>query len=471
MAEAWANSGAGDAAGVDLHLELAGAGNRRAQLMTALRDAIRSGRLGPGTRLPPYRSLAADLGIARNTVAAAYTELAEEGWLIARQGSGTRVAARAVPAAGDRGYSAARSRPLRILHDLQPSSPNAAAFPRSEWAASTRRALAAAPNDAFGVGDPRGRVELRTALAEYLSRARGVRADPERIVICSGFAHGLQLLAQVLDGPVGMEAYCLDFYRDILQDRGLSALPISVDDRGAMVSELPGTDARAVLLTPAHQYPTGGPLHPERRAAVVDWIRSTGALLLEDDYDGEFRYDRQPVGALQSLDPDRIVYLGSVSKSLSPALRLGWMVLPAAWLPKVLSAKGTREMWVSAVEQLTLADFLASGAYDRHLRRTRATYRRRRDLLVRTLARRAPHIRVSGIAAGLHAVLELPGGTEEFTLRAARRGGLALDGLRPYRHPGSVLPPRDGLVIGYGTPADHAFGPALEALCRVLPGP
>ncbi|UGT44819.1 PLP-dependent aminotransferase family protein [Nocardia yamanashiensis] len=381
------------------------------------------------------------------------------------------VAARAVAADPDRGYPAARSRPRRILHDLQPSSPNAADFPRTDWAASTRRALAAAPNDAFGVGDPRGRPELRRSLAEYLSRARGVRADPERIIVCSGFAHGLQLLAQVLDGPVGMEAYCLDFHRDILQDSGLPTVPIPVDDRGARVSELPGTDARAVLLTPAHQYPTGGPLHPERRAAVVDWIRSTGALLLEDDYDGEFRYDRQPVGALQSLDPDRVVYLGSASKSLSPALRLGWMVLPEPWLPKVLSAKGSREMWVSTVEQLTLADFLASGSYDRHLRRTRATYRRRRDLLVRTLARHAPHIRISGIAAGLHAVLELPDGTEESTLRAARRECLALDGLRPYRHPGSAMPPRDGLVIGYGTPADHAFGPALEALCRVLPGP
>ncbi|MFE2997291.1 PLP-dependent aminotransferase family protein [Nocardia sp. NPDC059246] len=352
----------------------------------------------------------------------------------------------------------------------RPASPgNAAAFPRTDWVASTRRSLAAAPNDAFGVGDPRGRVELRRTVAEYLSRARGVRAEPERIIICSGFAHGLQLLCDVLDGPMAMEAYGLDFYRDILHGKGIKSIPISVDHRGAAVDELAGTDARAVLLTPAHRYPTGGPLHPERRAAVLDWIRASGAVLLEDDYDGEFRYDRQPVGALQGLDPDRIVHLGSVSKSLSPALRLGWMVLPDSLIDDVLSAKGSREMWVGVVTQLALADFLSSGAYDRHLRRTRATYRRRRDLLVRTLAQRAPHIRVSGIAAGLHAVLELPDGTEDSTLHAARHRGLALDGLRRYRHPAARMPHRDGLVIGYGTPSDHGFGPALEALCRALP--
>ncbi|MFC9997241.1 PLP-dependent aminotransferase family protein [Nocardia sp. NPDC127526] len=476
MAEAWVNSRRSPELpesdqGVDLHLELARAGNRRSALMAALREAIRSGRLAPGTRLPPYRSLAMDLGIARNTVAAAYAELVEEGWLTARQGSGTRVAQRAVPAPDERTGRPYRPAPRRVSHDLQPSSPNAAAFPRTAWIASTRRALSAAPNDAFGVGDPRGRLELRTALAEYLTRARGVRTEPDRIIICSGFAHGLRLMASVLDGPIAMEAYGLGFYRDILHGAGQHTIPLTVDSHGAHTGELPATDARAVLLTPAHQYPTGGPLHPERRAAVIDWARSTGSVILEDDYDGEFRYDRQPVGALQGLDPDRVVYLGSVSKSLSPALRVGWMALPARLIDNVLSAKGAREMQCSAIDQLTLADFFTSGAYDRHLRRTRITYRRRRAQLVHTLATRAPHIRVSGIAAGLHAVLELPSGTEDSTLHAARRQGLALDGLTPYRHPAGPMPTRDGLVIGYGTPADHAFTPALEALCLALPDP
>ncbi|MFI7013376.1 PLP-dependent aminotransferase family protein [Streptomyces sp. NPDC050164] len=477
MAETWVNvpepqtaeAEPGPAAGTDLHLELSGEGSLRSQLMHALREAIRSGRLTPGTRLPPYRSLAHDLGIARNTVADAYAELVEEGWLSSRQGSGTQVAQRATPFHPHQARRPQRRTRRRILHDLMPSSPDAAAFPRAAWLTSARRAIAAAPNDAFGVGDPRGRAELRETLTEYLARARGVRADPDRIVLCSGFAHALRLLGGVLKGAVAVESYGLDFHRSLLESEGMRTVPLTVDSHGARIDELPGTGAKAVLLTPAHQFPTGGPLHPERRAAVIDWARSFGGLLVEDDYDGEFRYDRQPVGAVQGLDPDRVVYIGSISKSLSPALRLGWMVLPGWLVDDVLAAKGPREMWSGVVDQLTLADFIACGAYDRHLRRMRQHYRRRRDLLASTLAERAPHIRVSGIAAGLHAVLELPGNTEEAALRAARRQGLALDGLRPYRHPDSTMPPRDGLVIGYGTPPDHAFAAALDALCLALP--
>lgn len=439
--------------------------------MHALREAVRSGRLAPGTRLPPYRSLAGDLGIARNTVAAAYAELVEEGWLSARQGSGTRVARRTVPLPPDRARRPQRRTRRRAVHDLMPSSPDAAAFPRAAWVTSVRRAVAAAPNDAFGVGDPRGRVELRETLAEYLARARGVRTEPDRIVICSGFAHALRLLGGVLNGAVAVEAYGLGFHRGILEETGLRTVPLTVDPYGARIDELPGTGAGAVLLTPAHQFPTGGPLHPERRVAVVDWARRHGGVLVEDDYDGEFRYDRQPVGAVQGLDPERVVYIGSTSKSLSPALRLGWMALPDRLVDDVLAAKGPREMWSGVLDQLTLADFIARGAYDRHLRHMRQHYRRRRDLLTDMIAERAPHIRVSGVAAGLHAVLELPENTEETALRAARRRGLALDGLRSYRHPDSAVPPRDGLVIGYGTPPDHAFAAALDALCLALPDP
>ncbi|MER5210000.1 PLP-dependent aminotransferase family protein [Streptomyces sp. NPDC002838] len=478
MAETWVNQQSQDtgtlpdqAAGTDLHLELSGKGSLRGRLMHALREAIRSGRLAPGTRLPPYRSLAVDLGIARNTVADAYAELVEEGWLTARQGSGTRVARRTAPLQPDHARRPQRQTRRRVLHDLMPSSPDASAFPRAAWLSSARRALAAAPNDAFGVGDPRGRPELREALAEYVARARGVRTEPDRIVICSGFAHGLRLLGSVLRGPVAVESYGLHFHRGILGEMGLPTAPLTVDSHGARIDEVPDTGAKAVLLTPAHQFPTGGPLHPERRAAVIDWARSQGGLLVEDDYDGEFRYDRQPVGAVQGLDPDRVVYIGSTSKSLSPALRLGWMVLPGWLVDDVLAAKGAREMWSGVSDQLTLADFIAGGSYDQHLRRMRQRYRRRRDLLVSTLAERAPHISVRGIAAGLHAVLELPENTEDAALRAARRQGLALDGLRPYRHPDSTMPPRDGLVIGYGTPPEHAFAAALDALCLALPDP
>ncbi|WP_443056339.1 aminotransferase-like domain-containing protein, partial [Streptomyces sp. IBSBF 3136] len=357
-------------------------------------------------------------------------------------------------------------------HDLRQGTPDASAFPRAAWSASYRRALQAAPSEAFGPGDPAGRRELREALAEYLARARGVRAEPDRIVVCSGFAHALRLLfgqggGGVLRGPLAVEAYGLGFHRELLAAAGVRSVPLALDEFGARVEEL--GRQRAVLLTPAHQFPTGGPLHPERRAGVIEWARARGAVVVEDDYDGEFRYDRRPVGALQGLDPERVVHVGSVSKSLSPALRLGWMVLPGGLVGPVLAAKGEREAWASVPDQLALADFLVSGSYDRHVRRMRQRYRSRRDRLVAMLAERAPHVEVTGVAAGLHAVLRLPPGTERSVVKAAAWQGVALDGLAAFRHPETGMVAPDGVVIGYATPPEHAYGAALEALCEVLP--
>lgn len=474
MADSWVNYA--ERIGADLHLELSGPGGRRAALIRALREAVRGGRLPPGTRLPPYRSLAADLGVARNTVADAYAELVAEGWLTARQGSGTRVAERAEPLRG--AVRTPAKQPPRARgprHDLRQGTPDTSAFPRAAWLASYRRALQQAPNEVFGPGDPAGRVELRVALAEYLARARGVRTEPDRIVVCSGFAHALRLLfggtggtgAPVPRGPLAVEAYGLGFHRELLAAAGVRTVPLPIDEHGARVSEL-GRE-RAVLLTPAHQFPTGGPLHAERRAAVVDWARARGGVVLEDDYDGEFRYDRKPVGALQSLDPERVILIGSVSKSLSPAVRLGWMVLPERYVGDVLAAKGEREAWASVLDQLSLADFVSSGSYDRHVRRMRQRYRSRRDRLVAALATHAPHIEVTGVAAGLHAVLRLPPGTEPSTVKAAAWQGIALDGLAAFRHPETDMAARDGLVVGYATPSEHTYGAALDALCGVLP--
>ncbi|MFJ5139128.1 PLP-dependent aminotransferase family protein [Streptomyces sp. NPDC088707] len=477
-----------DGLGVDLHLELSAAGGRRAVLIAALREAVRGGRLAPGTRLPPYRSLAADLGIARNTVADAYAELVAEGWLTSRQGSGTRVADR---------VAAPAPRPVRttvpppLPYDLVQGKPDPGAFPRAAWLAAARRALTAAPHEAFGIGDPHGRIELRLALAEYLARVRGVRTTPDRIVVCSGAAHALRLLARVLGpaDPWAVEAYGLPFHRGLLAEAGVTTLPVAVDEDGARVAEIP-EHARAVLLTPAHQFPTGGPLHPERRAGVLKWARASDGLVIEDDYDGEFRYDRRPVGAVQGLDPERTVLIGSVSKSLSPALRIGWMCLPSGLVDPVVAAKGQREPYASAADQLTLADLLASGAYDRHVRRMRQRHRARRDRLTALLAERVPAVRVTGIAAGLHAVLELPAGTERAALAATARRGAAVEGLAPYRHPGARDParpdapdgpaalrgparlddpaPPDGLVVGYATPPERLYPDALEALCAGL---
>ncbi|MEU2062296.1 PLP-dependent aminotransferase family protein [Streptomyces sp. NPDC013455] len=463
MARSWATLG------VDLHLEPAASGGLRRGLTDALRDAVRTGRLAPGTRLPSSRTLAADLGIARNTVAEAYADLVAEGWLTARQGSGTRVAT-GVPTPAGTTPAAPHRAPSRPRHDLIPGTPDLAAFPRTEWLKATRRALATAPFHALGYGDPRGRPELRTALAGYLARARGVRTDPDTIVITAGFSHALTILGKVLRargvGTVAVESYGLDVHWALLRDAGLATPALPYDALGTDPREPGG--AGAVLLTPAHQFPMGTPLHPDRRAAVVAWARRTGGLVLEDDYDGEFRYDRQPVGALQGLAPDRVVYLGTASKSLAPGLRLGWMVLPPALAAEAATAKGRADT-VGALEQLTLAEFLASGAYDRHVRSSRLRYRRRRDALTTAVAARAPGVRVTGIAAGLHAVLRLPPGSEESVVQAAAWQGLALHGLSFHRHPDAVTEPLDALVVGYGTPPDSAWAGALEALCRVLP--
>ncbi|MBP0932113.1 PLP-dependent aminotransferase family protein [Streptomyces sp. KCTC 0041BP] len=470
MSRSWVNSA--ERIGADLHLVLAGTGSRRAALAQALREAIQEGRLAAGVRLPPYRSLAADLGIARNTAADAYAELVAEGWLTARQGSGTRVAERAAPARAVRAPVGTPTGPAAPAHNLAQGRPDASSFPRTAWATSARRALTAAPHDAFGPGDPQGRIELRTALADYLARVRGVRTSPERIVICAGFSDALRLLfgGGVLRGPLAVEAYGLAFHRALLGAEGVRTVPLGMDGLGTRTEELRGRrDVRSVLLTPAHQFPVGGPLSAARRGAAVDWARARGGVVIEDDYDGEFRYDREPIGAVQALDPDHVLYVGSAAKSVSPALRLGWMVLPERLVAPVLAAKGLRERWTGVVDQLTFADLIASGAYDRHVRQMRQRYRDRRGRLVAALAEHAPHIEVTGIAAGLHAVLRLPPGTETAALDAASLLGLGLDGLAGFRHPDTAEALFDGLVVGYAAPPDHAYAAALDALCTILP--
>jgi GntR family transcriptional regulator/MocR family aminotransferase len=454
--------------GSDVQRELAGRGSRRAALIRALREAVRSGRLAPGSRLPPYRSVAAELGLARNTVADAYAELVAEGWLTARQGAGTQVARRATPPVprqdGEAAPVAAAPRP-RPVHNLGQGQPDAFSFPRSAWLSSGRRALATAPADAFGPGDPRGRIELREALAEYLVRARGVRTTPDRLIICSGFGHALQLLFDgAADRPLAVESYGHALHR-----APVTTVPLGVDDDGARVEELGRhQQVHHVLLTPAHQFPTGGPLAPPRRQWVLDWAGSRDGLIIEDDYDGELRYDRHPVGALQGLDPEHVVYIGSAGAALSPGVCVTWMALPERLVEPVLAAQVGQEACACVLTQLTFADFIASGSYERHVRRMRQRYRRRRDQLVTAVAERGGRLRPSGIAAGLQLVLRLPPGTERTLVEAAAAAGIALDGLSAFRHPDASTAAVDGLVVGYGAPSDQAFDAAVEALCRVL---
>lgn len=433
---------------------------RRAGLERALRDAVRDGRLSPGTRLPATRRLAGELGISRNTVKAAYDQLVAEGYLTARQGSGTQVAP-LPPVTAEPPEAAARARAPRF--DLRPGSPDVGAFPAAAWLHALRRAIATAPSLAYDYGDPRGRIELRTALSGYLGRARGVIAPPERIVITSGYVQGLALLTRVLDGArVAMEDPGLPFHREVVRRGGGRVTPAPVDERGVRVGEL--GDVAAVVVTPAHQYPTGVTLHPGRRRALTEWARARGALIVEDDYDGEFRYDRQPVGALQGMAPGQVVYLGTASKTLGPALRLGWMVLPPHLVDAVADAKLHSDHHTETIGQLALAELIDSHAYDRHVRACRLRYRRRRDLLLDRLGARRG---VRGIAAGLHALVEV--GDEAEVLARAAATGLAVGRLGEHWHEpsGDHL---QGLVIGYGTPRERVYPQALEALARVLDG-
>ncbi len=478
MADTWAKLRT-PAGSLDLHLDVGGS-RIRAGLEAALRQAVQSGRLPAGTRLPASRTLAADLGVARNTVADAYSQLVAEGWLTARHGSGTRVAERPTS-----GIAAEREVPPRERvprYDLRAGLPDLSGFPRAAWCAAARRAIADAPSEAFGYGDPRGRPELRIALAGYLARARGVRVDPANVVICSGFTQGLSLLCRVLASTsmttVALEGYGHQNHREVVAATGLSALPLPVDDEGAVLDVLGGSGGHggvastalgALMLTPSHQFPLGMSLAPHRRIDAIRWAGRTGGVVIEDDYDGEFRYDRRPVGAMQALAPEHVVYAGTASKTLAPAVRLGWLVVPPRLLDDLVSAKSVSDRRGSSLDELILADLVASGGYDRHVRRSRLVYRRRRDRLVGALARAAPELAISGLAAGLHVVLHLPPGVSEREVVAdAAARGLAVEGMSRYCAGGIAHPP--ALVLGYGTPPAHAFTTAVSRLCAVLKG-
>jgi GntR family transcriptional regulator / MocR family aminotransferase len=350
------------------------------------------------------------------------------------------------------GATDVRSRPPDA--DFRLGRPDLSAFPRAQWVSALRAALSETPDAALGPGDPRGAVELRTALAAYLGRVRGVIADPEDIVVCSGFAQGLRLVAEALRAEgaerIGLEDPCLPDHRAIVTAAGLEIEALHVDDEGAAT----GTTAlSAVVLTPAHQCPLGATLSARRRGEHL----ASEQLVVEDDYDAEFRYDRQPVGALQGRAPDRVVYAGSASKTLAPALRLGWLVLPATLRDSVIEQKRRADRGTPVLDQLALARLITTGALDRHVRRMRRRYRARRDAVVRLLDEPL------GTAAGLHVVARID--DEDGVLSRADGEGVALSGLKPYWH---ADPRMQGIVIGYGTPPEHGFDAALQRLARVL---
>lgn len=461
MAEVWSTFG------VDLHLDLGAPSGRRAAIERALREAIRSGRLAPGARLPSTRALAVELGTSRGTVTAAYDQLTAEGYLMARHGSGTVVAGLTkVPSQP----SSAQAPATAPRYDLRPGTPDVTTFPVAAWLRSARRALSSAPTSAFGYGDPAGQMPLRSALAEYLGRARGVLARPEQIVITTGFVQALALLTQILrrNGAIAMEDPGLPLHRSVVRHSGGRVVPLPVDGDGARTELLPPLDVAACVLTPAHQYPLGMTLHPQRRHGAAEWARERGGFVIEDDYDGEFRYDRQPVGAMQGIAPDHVVYVGTASKTLGPALRLAWVVLPERLVEPFIRAKRHTDLHSDIVSQLTFTDLITTHSYDRHIRANRLRYRRRRDALVRRLAT-VPHVTVEGVAAGLHAVVRLAAAHQVDTvLAAAAARDLVMDEVGRHWHDPHCGEP--GLIVGYGTPPDGRYPAALDVLVRTLRG-
>jgi GntR family transcriptional regulator/MocR family aminotransferase len=453
----------GTTSGLLLEVDLTGAarGRQAEALADQLRRAVRTGTLPIGTRLPASRSLAADLGVSRGVVVRAYDQLVAEGYLAGRRGSGTIVAG---------GTDPGPPAPLRpVTRSSNPGLPSGGTFPRVEWARCAARALATLTDAELGYGDPAGLPHLREELARYLGRVRAVLAPPERVVVVNGFAQASRLVAEVLRGGgttrIAVEDPGSIGLRDQFTASGLTCVAVPVDGEGMQVDALAASGVRAVVVTPAHQFPTGAVTSPPRRHALLEWARSCGGLVVEDDYDAEFRYDRSPIGALQGLGPDVVLYGGSVSKTLAPGARLGWLVVPEHLVATYRDAKYTADLARGVLDQATFAELLASGEMDRHIRRMAVEYRRRRDHLVAAVTASLPGWEVTGAAAGLHLVLHPPGGDDEALARQAQACGLDARALSRY----SVGSPRwPGLVVGYGHQPPARLTAAIEALARAL---
>ncbi len=432
------------------------------QIERSLREQIRSGRLVAGARLPSTRGLADELCVSRGVVSEAYGQLAAEGYLRMSQGAPVRVA-RTVRAALAR--PPARSLLGSFAYHFHPGLPDLAGFPREAWLRSLRAALRDSPLDSLGYGDPRGAPALRETLAGYLGRVRGADADPEHMLMCTGFMQGFSLLCRALRGR-GVERIALEdpgwhVHRLIVEQAGMRVVPVPVDAGGICVEALTQTDASAVLVTPAHQFPTGAVLAPERRAALIEWAGEE-RVIVEDDYDSEYRYDRVAVGALQGLAPERIAHIGSASKRLAPAMRLGWVLSPS-WLTwELTAAKTIEDCGSEVIGQLALDDFIARGELDRHVRRTRLRYQRRREALLEALQRWLPWASVSGADAGLFELVMLPSEvSERALLRAAAERGVGAEGLALHRYAAEGPP---GVLLGYGNLSE----PAIEQGIRLL---
>lgn len=432
------------------------------QLTDGLRAAIRAGRLAAGARMPSSRVLASDLQVSRRMVVDVYAQLVAEGFLVSRHGAGTRVAAVDVVSAAP---DPERGGTSHYDVDFTPGHPDLRSFPRTEWVRALRQGLAELPSASFGYVEPQGLTVARHAVADYLRRTRGVDANPDRIIVCSGATQGISLVAQVLQrAVVGVEEPGFWLHRRVLRRAGCEPLPIAVDSCGLDVGALESSSAAAVLTTPAHQSPTGVVLTPQRRGQLLEWARA-GNLVIEDDYDAEYRYERRPVGALQSLAPDRVVYVGSVSKTLAPGLRIGWLVLPEDLVRPVIREKTYADVGNSVTDQVALAHLLQSGGYDRHLRQMRRRYLVRRNTLLAALSQYLPEVTVLGANAGIQLMARFPGGTDIDGLAAATAAlGVRVESVAPFYADRDAAPP--GLFLGYANLTESQIVSGIQTLAE-----
>ena len=453
----------------DLLVELRPASGRslRAQLRDVLRDAVRTGRLAAGSLLPSSRALAADLGVSRGVVVDAYAQLAAEGYFTSHAGSGTHVAATfQLPRIEPVSQQTPVPAPAAVVElDLRADRPDLALFPRRKWASATRDAVRDLADGDLGYGDPLGSAGLRTELAAYLARVRGAVVSPDSILVVAGVTQGLVLLGRLLvergQGTLAVEEPGSRWLQRVAAGAGLRLVPIPVDRDGLDVAALAATDARAVLCTPAHQFPTGAVLSSARRSALVRWAMDRDALVVEDDHDGLFRWDRMPMGCVQGLDHPRVALLGSVSRSLAPGLRIGWVVPPPALLGPLVAAKLDADGGCPIIEQQALARLIEMGAFDRHLRRARKAYRARRDALLIALEQQLPDWAVAGAVAGLHVWLRPPGRVDAAVLIAAIAArGIAVE-VTAATTEGTAL---SGMVVSYAR-LDPSH--AAEAAARI----
>jgi GntR family transcriptional regulator / MocR family aminotransferase len=452
-------------------------------LAEAIRAAVIDGRLTAGTSLPATRVLAGDLGISRGVVVEAYQRLADEGLVSGRPGTGTRVSGLAPrpvrqpkdPRRPGRAGATVLPQPWRARAelDLSPGVPDLSGFPRAAWLRAERSVLDRASVAELGYGDPRGSEWLRRELAGWLARTRGLRAAADDIIIVSGVAQALALLARWLNTHgttrVAVEDPGSLGSRDELTYWGLDAIPVPVDEHGLTVTGLAGRDVQAALLTPAHQFPTGVVLSPQRRRELLDWAAAADALIIEDDYDAEYRYDRAPVPALQTAAPGHVAYAGTTSKTLAPGMRLGWLVPPAPLHADLVEAKHAADLGSPALPQLVLARLIATGELEQHIRAVRKRQRARRDALLEALRSHLPAARVQGVPAGLHLLITFPDLTFDDTDLAERihQAGVLVHPLSWHRQ----LPGPPGLVLGYAAHTPDQLREAARRIAAVLLAP